>query len=297
MTKFYNVAGHVFALQMPDECNIWNALGQYAPFEQSFCEVAPLFIVKLADAIEPSGLETVYDEPTEDGETVVKLYRRADGWFIRIAPDRNAPVSAEILSTPDFRSAAVCVLSRRMRDAVFGINNALMLLYAFNTVCLDTLQMHASVVSNAGKAYLFLGRSGTGKSTHSSLWLKYIEGSELMNDDNPIVRVLPDGTVMAYGSPWSGKTACYRNVEAPVGAFVLLRQCPENRISSLSIVEAYACLYSSSSGFKNDRRMGDGLHAAMEKVLMNVPFYQLDCRPDEEAAQLCAQTVCRSEMS
>ena len=91
-------------------------------------------------------------------------------------------------------------------ESLFAINNALMLQYAFRTAGMNTLEMHASVIENGGKGYLFLAKSGTGKSTHSKMWLRNIPDSHLLNDDNPIVRVLEDGSVRVYGSPWSGKT-------------------------------------------------------------------------------------------
>lgn len=289
-TAFYNVAGHTFSLTLPENPRLWGALGQYSPFEVPVSGEA-LFGLTLVESIPEDGMEVIHDMPTEDGETVIKLYRRGEDWIFSMSPDHSMPICARLQVSSDFKSAGLCLLSRRLFDALFGINNALMLLYAFNTATLGTLEMHASMVSNSGKAYLFLARSGTGKSTHSSLWMKHIPGTELMNDDNPIVRVLEDGSVIAYGSPWSGKTPCYRNVQAPVGAFVQIRRCQENRITPMSVLEAYACLYSSSSGYKADRKFGDGLHATMEKIVTSVPCYVLDCRPDEEAAQVCASAV------
>lgn len=107
--------------------------------------------------------------------------------------------------------------------------------------------MHASVTENKGFAYLFLGKSGTGKSTHSSLWLKYIANSELLNDDNPAVRCFPDGRIIVYGTPWSGKTPCYRNKSLPVGAFVRLQQHPQNEIQEEPKIKAFASILSSCS--------------------------------------------------
>ena len=138
---------------------------------------------------------------------------------------------------------------------------------------------------------MFLGKSGTGKSTHSSLWLKYLEGSELLNDDNPILRVGEDGVARVYGSPWSGKTPCYKNDSVPVGAIV--RQYPENRIARNSIVEAYAAVYPSCSGFRAVKEMADGMHSTIEKVVLSVPCYTLDCLPDEAAARLSCETISR----
>ena len=37
--------------------------------------------------------------------------------------------------------------------------------------------------------------------------------------------------------------------------------------------------------------MSDGLHETMASVVTGIPCYLLDCRPDEEAAKLCASTV------
>lgn len=301
-TEYYKVAGHIFSFTLPDSEKLWNEIsGQYEPFRLDAEDLAKqagsqgedlLFSLEYVESLPEESRECVYDVPTEDGETVVKLFRQGSGWLFETAPDHRVSVAARILATEDFRHAKIQLTSHLLRNAVFGINNAAMLLFAFASAEADTLEMHASVIENSGKAYLFLGKSGTGKSTHSSLWLKYIEGSKLMNDDNPIVRALPDGSIVAYGSPWSGKTPCYKNVQAPVGAFVQIRQCPENRIFRMSVIESYSSLFSSISGIKDDdSSMADGLNTTIDKVLSAVPCYLLDCRPDEEAARLCAATV------
>ena len=294
MTKHYKVAGHVFSLSVPESCTLWPRLTQYEPFEVPEGSGEPLFNLELVrDAYEPlADRELVYDAPTEEGETVIKLYHNGGGgWDFDMSPDKNIPFRSHMRSTEDFSSAVLMLDNRKVSEALFGINNSLMLLFAFRTAPLDTLEMHASMVGNSGKAFLFLARSGTGKSTHSSLWLEHIPGTELMNDDNPIVRVWPDGRIIAYGSPWSGKTPCYRNVEAPVGAFVRIRRCPENKITPLGLLESYALLYSSSSGFKADKTIADGLHSTLERIVTTTPCYVLDCRPDEEAARVCSAEV------
>ena len=73
-----------------------------------------------------------------------------------------------------------------------------MIAFAFSGAQKDLLLIHASVTMKDGKGYLFLGKSGTGKSTHSQLWLKHIPGTELLNDDNPAVRLIND-EVIVYG--------------------------------------------------------------------------------------------------
>ena len=165
------------------------------------------------------------------------------------------------------------------------------LMFAFASACKDTLLIHASVTMHAGKGFLFLGKSGTGKSTHSQLWINNIEGCELLNDDNPALRVESEGTVRVYGTPWSGKTLCYRNLDVPVGAIVDLHQAKQNMITRLSLPKAYAVLYVSISGHRFITEMADGLHSANAKIVSTVPCYSLDCLPNAEAAWLCYKTI------
>ena len=166
-----------------------------------------------------------------------------------------------------------------------------MLMYAVSQARKDTLLVHASVTMKDDKGYLFLGKSGTGKSTHSQLWINNIEGCSLLNDDNPVVRIESDGEIRVYGSPWSGKTPCYRNLNVPVGAFVDLRQAKQNAIRKLSVVEAYTSIYKSITGFKFVKELADDYHANNTRLISSVPFYELECLPDADAAFLCYKTV------
>ena len=141
----------------------------------------------------------------------------------------------------------------------------------------------------------FLGKSGTGKSTHARLWLQYNEGSTLLNDDNPVVRLFKgeDGKISTkvYGSPWSGKTPCYRNEVVDVGGFILLSQAPFNKISRLKGVAAYAALVPCISGMRWDKEIANGIHQTENALASNVPVWYLECLPDEAAAKLCQETI------
>ena len=203
-----------------------------------------------------------------------------------------------LVCSKDYREARLLLSAAALADLrlqKFALNNALMVLYALATAGLGTALFHSAVVSYKGRGYMFLGKSGTGKSTHARLWLKHVAGAELMNDDNPVVRFYDDvdgkpGAVV-YGSPWSGKTPCYRNVQAPVGGIVLLSQAPHNKIVRLRGVEAYAALVTSISGKRWDRSLADGLHATENALAKHVPVLHLECLPDEAAARLCNKSV------
>lgn len=97
-----------------------------------------------------------------------------------------------------------------------------------------------------------------------------LPGCHLLNDDNPVLRV-EDGTVTAYGTPWSGKTPCYRNEYAPVAGIVRLQQSPQNRFTPLCGPEAFAALLPSCSAIRRDARLQDALHDTLVRVAGLVP--------------------------
>lgn len=293
MVKSFNVAGHVFRLIIPDGHPVWGALGNYAPFEVESREA--LFELEVVNELDPGQTERVLlsDDPDEPDMSMLDLRHSAHGWYVEMQPTRNSPVSGRFTCNEDFTRGRLKIESRTLSGAAYSVNNALMILYAFKTSTLGTLEMHSSVVVNDGRAYMFLGKSGTGKSTHSRLWMENIEGTWLLNDDNPIVRSFPDGQVRVYGSPWSGKTPCYKLSEAPVGAIVQIRQCPENKIEKMSVSEAYAAIFSSSSGLKVLPGAAEGFFKTISSVVTAVPCFLLDCLPDAEAARLCHSTTAK----
>ena len=300
MTKYYTVAGHSFSFTMQDDCPIWGGLSNYAPFEVEKPAAKPVFALEFVYSMERMQKTPVYVEKAEEPDQPrIEIFHRTpceadpEGrqWIIEMAPVQGMDICARLVASADFSSARLAVAHSKVGE--FAINNSMMILYAFTTASKGTLEMHSSVIKRGGYGYMFLGKSGTGKSTHSSLWLKYLEGSELLNDDNPILRVGEDGVARVYGSPWSGKTPCYKNDSAPVGAIVRLNQYPENRIARNSIVEAYAAVYPSCSGFRAVKEMADGMHSTIEKVVLSVPCYTLDCLPDEAAARLSSETISR----
>ena len=138
---------------------------------------------------------------------------------------------------------------------------------------------------------LCLAESGTGKSTHTRLWLENIPGTYLLNDDSPIVAV-EEGVVVVYGSPWSGKTPCYRQECVPVAALLRLEQKPENNIRQLGTVEAFTALQPSCPPcLMKDDPLQDALVDFVGRVIERVPAYRLGCRPDAEAARLSHDTI------
>lgn len=283
---YFKVAGHVFVLQTGTHDSLVEGLSQYAPFATGACP-NPVFCLRIVDNT-PNMDEYVQEMHQEDeGQSINAGHIGNDPCFEFWLGQKRASV---LVTNSDYTMGSISLENNWQ----FGLNNAIMVMYALATACCKTALFHSSVVSYRGRAFMFLGSSGTGKSTHSQLWLKYIEGTELVNDDNPVVRIMDDGNAVVYGSPWSGKTPCYRNVSYPLQALVKLNQAPYNEIKRLKGLRAYAELVPSISGKRWDAAVADGLHETESLLAQHVAVWHLDCLPDEAAAQLC-KTTCAND--
>lgn len=217
------------------------------------------------------------------------VYLLPDGGYQIIVSDCYGHKCSFLQTDKDFTKGMVKLNGdRNMRT--YGLNNSIMMMYAFSNAQNGTLLMHASVIRKAGIGYLFLGVSGTGKSTHTQHWLDWLEGCDLMNDDNPVVRFV-DGEAIVFGSPWSGKTPCYRNIEAPIGGFVQLKQAPYNKIRQMEVIETFASLLPSCSVMKWDKRVYTGICDTIGNIMESTNTYLLENLPDREAVELSYRTL------
>ena len=216
-TLFFKVADILFTIQGKSADELKKLLPSYAPFNIAATDAKPALSLTVEDgAIDTSAVGEELGQ-FDCGGSNHGIYRTEQGYKIIISTVEGNVASA-MLTNADF---SVCKVSLFGNDAdrLFGIGNAMMIAFAFAAAYYDTILMHASVTMNEGRGYLFLGKSGTGKSTHSKLWMKHIAGSDLLNDDNPAVRFTPQGAIV-YGTPWSGKTPCYRNLQVPIGGLI-----------------------------------------------------------------------------
>ena len=274
MTRHYNVAGHTFAIS--GRAELFEQMENLEPFASEGGE--PLFSLTVEIGTGPEYTEVYrWEEPYM---TYIVYGHTASGNDIFKFGN-----SLFLICSKDYREGRIIMPECKLKKVFY---EALKMMYDLATAGKDTLHVHAAVVSCEGKGYLFLGPSGTGKSTHAQLWLKHFEGTELVNDDNPVVR---DGVV--YGSPWSGKTPCYRNVSVPIGGIVRLSQAPYNKIRRLSGIEAYVDLAESVGSMPWNIRISEGLHQTENRLAQTIPMWHLECLPDEEAARLCYETITR----
>lgn len=154
------------------------------------------------------------------------------------------------------------------------------------------LYLHSSAIEWDGKAYLFSGPSGMGKSTHTRLWQSVYPDAKVFNDDKPALRRL-DGHWFAYGTPWCGKDGININMKVPLGGICFLRRGESNAIRRLSPLEASAQIISQTiHRFKSEDRL-DLLLSHVDKLVREIPVYELCCTPTTDAALLSSETMRR----
>lgn len=146
----------------------------------------------------------------------------------------------------------------------------------------DGMMLHSSCVEKDGYAYLFSAKSGTGKSTHTHLWLKNLEGTRIINDDKPAL-VLENGKWYACGTPFSGKTDENVDVKVPVRALVFLHRSEKNEVKRMPTVQAIGMLLSQTIR-PNSKELAEKMLELADKLLTEVPVFSLGCNMDDDAA-------------
>lgn len=290
-TCSFRVADLLMSITFIGYRNGFRLLPSFAPFKtEKSNDEQEMFSLIVDDGLKPmpkSQRERIRAFDTGNGETVVD--KLSNGGYQYIITDINSNDCALLITDENFKNCK-CALNGNAMMRSFGLNNAIMLVYAFAGAYNDTILLHASVVRNNGRGYAFIAKSGTGKSTQVSNWLKYIPECDLMNDDNPVVRIV-DGKCYIYGSPWSGKTPCYRNVKALLGAITQIDRSTSNSVERLPIIQAFASLLVSVSTMKWETSLYQRTCSLLARIMEIIPIYILHCLPDRNSAEVCHKTL------
>lgn len=272
------------------EKNSIKLLPSFAPFSTEAFKEDSFFQLTVDDQLRPVPKEErkhIRNFDTGNGDTIVD--KLENGGYQYIIKDIKGADCCLLITNKDF-SDCRCALNGNYNMRSFGLNNALMLIFAFAGAHKQTLLIHASLVRNNNFGYAFIAKSGTGKSTQVSMWLRHIAGSDLMNDDNPIIRCI-DNEFWIFGSPWSGKTPCYRNIKARLGAITRIDRATTNSVDKLPPIQAFASLLPSCSSMKWDSDIYNAICDTITKIVETTSIYTLHCLPNKEAAEVCYKAI------
>lgn len=143
---------------------------------------------------------------------------------------------------------------------------------------------HGAAIAYGGKAYIFTAPSGTGKSTHIGLWMRYLgDAVEIVNGDKPVIK-RSDGDMLVCSTPWAGKENWHKNSIVPIGAICVLQRGSVNRIRRAEADEVLAVLLGQTYIPKSDEGALLSLEL-LDALCEKVPMYVLECDISETAVK------------
>lgn len=147
----------------------------------------------------------------------------------------------------------------------------------------DRFVFHGACISYHNKGYIFTAPSGTGKSTHISLWKKYLgDGVEVVNGDKPIIH-FHDGTATIYSTPYAGKEGWQNHSSVPLQAVCIINRGLVNEIEKINfgsyLTEVFKQIYKPYDTESTLKTL------ELFDKLSKMPLYLLKCDISEEAAK------------
>ena len=152
------------------------------------------------------------------------------------------------------------------------------------------MEVHSCGIVLGGRAVLFCGQSGAGKSTTARLWRRHRRHVALLSDDRVALRSGPRG-FRAYGTPWHGDGGFAAPLAAPLGALFFLRHARSTRVRRLGPAETAARLFARSFPPPWDRRAIARVLKACGGAALEVPGYELAFCPDASAVEAVLDCV------
>ena len=287
-SAYFRIADHLVRIDIPVLLAMDKCLPTFSAFiaDPDVLE-EPLLSVSLSIAEVPqddpqakllSDISVLWNESFRFEET-------ADHYITTIQASTGSGIWKMVSSKDFVRSIIYAPVCELYLTAKFSW--LIMIAYGQAALQRHTALIHASVVKRKGIGYIFLGKSGTGKSTHSRLWIENIKDTTLLNDDNPAIRLYDNGEVAVFGTPWSGKTACYKQEMVGLGAIIRLEQAPFNKLQWRQGKEALIALLPSISAIRWNPHLYANMLQIIETVIQHAPIGLLQCLPNKEAACLC----------
>ncbi len=238
----------------------------------------------------------------EEDQLPIQVFRREEKLFkIWLTPEHyrisiRYPVSGHSYTLQADRrwTTAETDLLPDSAESLDALNDFIQIAFIYSSAFRDTVLIHASCVMHRNRGCAFVGPSGIGKSTHARLWLQHFPGTVLLNDDQPVLRLMPDRSVTISGSPWSGKTGCYINKSAGLEAVFFMEQAEENSLKPLDGIDTFKRLLVATSLTGRDTVSFEAISKTVAEISGMVPGYILKNRPDRDAALLSYRAFARS---
>lgn len=292
-TTNYRVADNIIRITYDDSIDIKSSLPSFQGFEiEAGSQQVANVNIELVN--EPTNIDLTNSKLLSDVSIVwgdrFKFEETDSQYITSVVNNNNDSDVWRMVSDKEFKNSKIHIKKQELYESNI-LSWMIMVAFGQRVLSNNTALIHSSVVENGKYAVAFLGKSGTGKSTHSRLWINNISGFKLLNDDNPAVKVEGE-EVFIYGTPWSGKTACYINKKIKLLSVIRLTQSKENKMDWKSKgVESLLALLPSFTAIRWNPDIFSSMVSVLEKIIQYSEIGQLDCLPNQEAAILCFNEV------
>jgi len=160
----------------------------------------------------------------------------------------------------------------------YSIDSVLRIVHSLILARKGGFLLHAASAVRNGRAFLFSGVSGAGKTTISRLAPPNVT---LLTDEVSYIRPDRDG-YRACGTPFAGELARVgENCSAPLSALFFLSKGPENKIETIAQAHAVRCLLRNILFFAEDAEMVKMIFRSACKFVERVPVQRLTFVPDQ----------------
>jgi len=286
---FFNIAEHVLKVSVP----LGFPLMEYLPSFNDFLidelgeksEALLSVLISLDEApISSESVKVLADSSPIWGDGF--RFEESPSCYITSMRSQSDLSQVQMHSSKDFLNSTIYLGDENNKHKLL-ISWFLMIVFGQGVLAYKTIMIHASTVErNLEEAYAFLGKSGTGKSTHSQLWLKYLTDFTLLNDDNPVLRLFDTKDVFIYGTPWSGKTSCYRDLKIKLSGIIRLNQSLFNRFELKKNTESLVVLLPSCTAIRWNKKLFNNMVDTVESIVALIPVGILNCDISEEAVNV-----------
>lgn len=286
MEKYYRFAGIELVVRIPPERMYRDDL-QLSAFRVENVTQPHSYDVSLSRMLEPPVGEELACLPG------ARVYAVENGYVKYYGSVQDGPESAHTRAEHRGKCHTIQLKEALVSDTI----SARLVLNALDVEHLVASSggviLHGSYIAWEGKAIVFTAPSGTGKSTQAELW-KTHRGAGIVNGDR-VVLMPENGRICAAGLPFSGSSRYCANQTLPLEAVVYLKQAPVTTIRQLRGLEAFRRVWEGccvNTWNRVDMHAASGL---VEKLLGQVPVYELPCTPDESAVKALEQQLRKQE--
>jgi len=210
-----------------------------------------------------------------------QVYQQHDGFAFTVAalesgvhPDRL------LLTNRAFTQADLFVDDQQANNGCDPLEYPLnKMLFASFLSLHQGIALHAAGVVVDGRALLFMGNSGVGKSTMARLWSAERDVTVLADD--LIILRYEEGRFIAYGTPWRGEPGLTSPASAPLARIYLIYHSKTNQLAALPAGARLAARLFNQSYPPYWLQEGLAAHIDLiERLALTIPCFELGFLPD-----------------